>query len=109
VSITPPPRTTDQQQAAERDVALRIGTPEALRGWAQRYDVPLLGMDDDELLLTSIHEARVELFPALRKASQEWLKTNKARILAARAAAEPKERHVTDAMLSNYNKTIDAK
>lgn len=81
---TTPPRTTEQQQAAERDIALRTGTPSALRSWAQTYDVPLLGMDDDELLLISIHEVRAELFPTLRRASQEWLKTNKARILAER-------------------------
>ena len=82
---TPPTRTTEQQQAAERIIALSIGTPEALRGWAQKYDVPLLGMDDDELLLISIHEGRAELFSDVRRASLWWLKTNKARIMAARA------------------------
>lgn len=85
MSRTPPERTSPQRQAADRDVALRIGTPAALRAWAQRYDVPLLGMEDDDLLLISIHEARAELFPSMRRASQEWLKVNKARIMAARA------------------------
>jgi hypothetical protein len=84
MSRIPPERSADQQQEADRDIALRIGTPAALRGWAQKYDVPLLGTDDDELLLISIHEARAELFPTMRRASLEWLKQNKARIMAER-------------------------
>lgn len=80
----PPPRTPEQQKEAERNIALRIGTPAAVRAWAQKYDVPLIGIDDDEMLLISIHEARVELFPTMRRASRDWLKANKARIMAAR-------------------------
>lgn len=86
MSRTPPPRTNEQQRTAEREIALRIGTPAAVRGWAQKYDVPLIGMDDDEALLISIHEARAELFPALRAASLAWLQANKARVVAEREA-----------------------
>ena len=39
---TPPER----QQEAERNIALRIGTPAAVRAWAERYRVPLIGMDE---------------------------------------------------------------
>lgn len=86
MSRTPPPRTTEQQRAAEREIALRIGTPAAVRAWAQKYDVPLIGMDDDEALLITIHEVRAELFPTLRAASLAWLQANRARIVAAREA-----------------------
>lgn len=88
MSQTPPPRTPEQQKAHEREQALRIGTAAATRAWAQKYDIPLIGMDDDELLLISIHEARIDLFPTLRASSQAWLKANKARIMAAREAAQ---------------------
>lgn len=82
---TPPPRTPEQQKTHEREQALRTGTPAAVRAWATTYDVPLIGMDDDELLLISIHEARAELFHGqARRASWDWLKQNKARITAER-------------------------
>jgi hypothetical protein len=85
---TPPPRTLEQQRAVEREIALRIGTPAAVRGWAQKYDVPLIGMDDDEALLISIHEARAELFPTFRATSLAWLQANKARIVREREGAQ---------------------
>jgi hypothetical protein len=84
MSRTVPERTPAQQKAADRIVALRIGTPAAVRAWAERYDVPLIDMEDDDLLLISIHDARAELFPDLRAASLAWLRANKARILAER-------------------------
>jgi hypothetical protein len=43
-------------------------------------------MDDDEMLLISIHEARAELFVTMRRASLDWLRANKARIIAEREA-----------------------
>jgi hypothetical protein len=86
---TPPERTPAQQKAHEREQALRDGTPAAVRAWAQRYDVPLIGIDDDEMLLISIHEARVELFQgAARRKSIHWLAANKARIIAERESKE---------------------
>jgi hypothetical protein len=81
---TPPPRTAEQQKDAEREQALRIGTPATIRAWAQKHDVPLIGMDDDAMLLISIHEARAELFPTLSRTSREWLKQHRARIVVER-------------------------
>ena len=62
--IPPPPRTTEQQREAERDQALRIGTPAALRAWATKYAVPLIGMDDDELLLIASTRRALSCSPA---------------------------------------------
>lgn len=85
MSYTPPPLSPEAQRDADRTQALRIGTPDALRAWAEQYDAPLFHLDDDELLLLSIHEARVVLFQgAARRQSRAWLDANKARILAER-------------------------
>lgn len=84
MSRIPPSRTEAQQKAADRLAALRDGAPAAVRAWAERYEVPLIGMDDDEVLLITIHEVRAELFPKLRAASLAWLRDNRAQIVAAR-------------------------
>jgi hypothetical protein len=71
---TPPPRTEDQQRRAERLTALRTGTVEAVRAWAEKYGVELFG--DDELVLRSIHEARaadVGMSAKIRRESKHWL------------------------------------
>ena len=82
---TPPPRTYEQQREADRVQALRIGTADAMRQWAERYSVPLFHLDDDELLLVSIHGSRVAAFTGkLRKESETWLAQNEARIRAER-------------------------
>jgi hypothetical protein len=85
MSRTPPERTPAQQREADRIQALRLGTPDAMRVWAERYRVPLFHLDDDELLLVSIHGARVVAFGGnLRSDSQAWLAANEARIRAER-------------------------
>lgn len=85
---TPPERTPDQQRTHDHMAALRQGTPDAVRAWAATYDVPLLHAEDDDLLLLSIHAARVELLRgAAKRTSQQWLHANRARILAARGGA----------------------
>lgn len=85
MSRTPPERTPEQQREADRIAALRIGTADAMRTWAARYAVPLFHLDDDELLLLSIHGARVVAFQgALRRESEAWLASNEARIRAER-------------------------
>lgn len=89
MSRTPPPLTSEQQAEVARLVALREGTPEALRAWAERYSIPLIHPEDDELLLISIHEARAAetaLPEHLRAASRRWLRENRARIVAEREA-----------------------
>lgn len=87
MSRTPPERTPEQQREADRIAAIRIGTPAAVRAWAERYAVPLIHPEDDETLLITIHEARAALFhgPA-KRASLAWLFQNRARIIAAREA-----------------------
>lgn len=85
MSRTPPPRTPEQQREHDRVQALKAGTPHAMRQWAERYAVPLFHLEDDELLLISIHSARVVAFTgALRRASEQWLAENEARIRAER-------------------------
>jgi hypothetical protein len=82
---TPPPRTPEQQQAHDRIETLRIGTLAAVRAYAAQYDVALFGLDDDELLMISIHEAREVLFTGkAKRESAAWLAANKARIVAER-------------------------
>jgi hypothetical protein len=88
MSRTPPPRTPEQQRAFDRVAALKIGTPQAVRAWAARYAVPLIHADDDDLLLISIHESRMEVCTGKRWAeSVAWLNANKARIVAEHEAA----------------------
>lgn len=85
MSRTPPPRTPAQQREHDRMQALRDGTSDAMRAWAARYQVPLFHLDDDELLLLSIHGARVVAFAgSLQRQSAAWLATNEARIRAER-------------------------
>lgn len=82
---TPPPRTPEQQRHADRLAALRIGTVDATRAYAAQYGIDLFFVDDDELLLITIHEAReVVLTGKARKESQAWLAANKAWIVAER-------------------------
>jgi hypothetical protein len=86
---TPPPLTPERRANAARLAALRDGTPEALRAWAEAYDIPLIHPEDDELLLISIHEARRDeaaMPEHLRAASRRWLAANRARIVAEREA-----------------------
>lgn len=84
MSRTLPPRTDTQQRDHDRVRALRIGTPAAMRDWAARYQVPLFHLEDDEVLLISIHEARIELLTgAARRASLDWLAAHRARIITA--------------------------
>lgn len=63
------------QKEAERRQALAALDIPAMRAWADRYAVGLLG--DDQVVLISMHEARV-LDPvspaALRRESRAWLK-----------------------------------
>lgn len=83
---TPPERTADQQRVHDRIAALREGTVEAVRAWAAKYGVTLFG--DDELVLLSIHEARIDeprMLPRLRAASRRWVKANKERIVKTHA------------------------
>ena len=71
---TPPPRTPAQQQEHERRIALATLDIAAMRAWAERYAVALLG--DDRTVLISMHEARVldRATPAaLIKQSIAWL------------------------------------
>jgi hypothetical protein len=94
---TVPQRSPEQQAAADRLAALTIGTPDALRAWAAAYGIPLINAEDDELLLISIHEARVQLpaLPAhLRSQSRRWLDANRARIVSEREKME-QPRNVT--------------
>lgn len=86
---TPPPRTPEQQKEVDRIAALRIGTPAAIRAYAAQYDMSLFCVDDDELLLISIHEAReVVLTGKAKRASAAWLAANKARIVAERESEQ---------------------
>jgi hypothetical protein len=56
-----------------------------MRQWAARWGVPLFHLDDDDLLLVSIHAARVTAFTGrLRQESQAWLAQHEARIRAER-------------------------
>lgn len=74
-------------RASARIDALRIGTPAAVRAWAREWGVPLINPEDDELLLITIHEARIDepgLPAEVRIASKRWLKENRARIVQAR-------------------------
>ena len=85
MSRTPPPRTPAEQRAHDRIQALRLGTPDAMRQWAARYGVPLFHLDDDALLLVSIHSARVVAFTGkIQRESAAWLAANEARIRAER-------------------------
>ena len=73
---TPPPRTPAQQQEQEHERRSALATLDiaAMRVWAERYSVGLLG--DDQTVLISMHEARVldRATPgALVKASIAWL------------------------------------
>lgn len=54
---TPPARTPAQQREHERREALAALDVAAMRAWAERYAVGLLG--DDRTVLISMHEARV--------------------------------------------------
>lgn len=86
-----PQRSPEQQAAADRLAALVVGTPDAMRAYATKYNLPLIRTEDDELLLISIHEARVQLraLPAhLRRQSHRWLAANRARIVSEREASE---------------------
>ena len=69
-----PPRTPAQQQEHERRQALASLDVAAMRAWAERYAVELLG--DDRTVLISMHEVRVldKATPAaLVKESVAWL------------------------------------
>lgn len=84
-----PARALAQQKAADRRAALLSGDLVQIRAWATQYDVPLVNPDDDELLLISMHEARVTdpTMPArIGQESQRWLDANKARIVKEREA-----------------------
>lgn len=86
MSRTPPARTPEHQQAHDRLQALRIGTVDATRAYAAQYGIDLFHVDDDELLLISIHEAReVVLTGKAKKESQAWLAANRDRIKRERA------------------------
>jgi hypothetical protein len=85
----PPSRTHEQQANADRLAVLKVGTPAALRAWAEQYEIPLIRAEDDDLILISIHEARVaeEALPEyLRASSRRWLAANRGRIVAEREA-----------------------
>jgi hypothetical protein len=67
-------RTPLQQKEHERRQALAALDIAAMRAWAERYAVGLLG--DDRTVLISMHEARVldrRIPTALAKASFAWL------------------------------------
>ena len=69
-----PSRTPAQQQEHERREALATLDVPAMRAWAARYAIELLG--DDRVVLISMHEARVidKATPAaLVKESIAWL------------------------------------
>lgn len=69
-----PPRTPAQQQEHERREALATLDVAAIRAWAERYTIELLG--DDRAVLISMHEVRVldKATPAaLVKESIAWL------------------------------------
>lgn len=71
---TPPARTPEQQKAYELRTILTALDVAALRAYAERWGVALLG--DDRMLLISMHEARVvsRATPAReRRASIAWL------------------------------------
>ena len=74
-----------EKRDSERIAALRIGTIEAVKAWAVKYKAPLFTFaTNEDLLLLSIHEARANesaLPRAMRRESQRWLDTNKARIM----------------------------
>ena len=80
-----PERTPEQQQDAERIAALRTCTADAIRAWADAWNVPLQNTGDDEFVLLSVHEART-VDPAFsareRKISAAWMDANAARIHA---------------------------
>ena len=68
----PPPAETEH---TARRAALIVGTPDAVREWARRYNIPLIACDD-ATLLNSIHDARSkdDSIPApLRAASRRWI------------------------------------
>lgn len=70
-----PERTPAQQQEHERRKILASLDVAALRDWAERYDIPLLGDDRDALI--AMHNTRVldQGTPArLRKESIAWLR-----------------------------------
>lgn len=70
----PPDRTPAQQKEHERREALASLDVAALRAWAARHEVELLG--DDGMVLISMHETRVldKATPAaLVKESIAWL------------------------------------
>lgn len=70
-----PERTPAEQQEHERRQALTRLDVAAMRAWAARYAVGLLG--DDETVLISMHETRVldGALPAkCRRESVAWLK-----------------------------------
>lgn len=74
---TPPPRTHAQQKEHERRDALAALDVAAMRAWAERYTVVLLG--DDQVVLLAMHEVRVidKVTPAnLRRESIAWLEAN---------------------------------
>lgn len=71
---TPPP--SDPKEAARRAALEALDIP-AMRAWAVRYAVGLLG--DDRVVLISMHEARA-IDPAMpgyfRRESVRWLREN---------------------------------
>ena|ERR1051325_4579142 len=72
-----PQRTPEQQKEHERREALATLDVPAMRAWAARYAVGLLG--DDRTVLISMHETRVldKVTPArLRQESITWLQAN---------------------------------
>lgn len=71
------PRGSEQQKEHERRQALAALDIPAMRAWAERYAVGLLG--DDQTVLISMHETRIidRQTPAkLRSESIAWLKAN---------------------------------
>jgi hypothetical protein len=71
---TPRPRSEAQQKEHERRQALTALDVSAMRAWAVRYSVGLLG--DDKTVLISMHETRVidrALPMHLRRESRDWL------------------------------------
>jgi hypothetical protein len=55
---TVPPRTPEQQAAADRIAALIVGTPAALRAYATRYQLPLIQAEDLDTNRARIVSAR---------------------------------------------------
>ena len=90
---TPPQRTPAQQQEHERRQALAALDVTAMRAWAERYAVGLLG--DDRTVLISMHETRavdVAIPRTLKNESIAWLK----------------EQHPTSTVLEQMTRTPEA-